>query len=51
MSNVSQESFTLNSIPSIIMVVLEYGEDPGFHVQLFECLLSMKKNLIQVKIF
>ncbi|CAF0899614.1 unnamed protein product [Brachionus calyciflorus] len=47
MSNSAAESFTLNCIPSLIMIVLEYGEDPTFHVQLFECLLSLKKNLIQ----
>lgn len=49
MTNSSPESFIINCIPSILMIVLDYVEDPTFHVQLFECFLSLKKNFIQVK--
>lgn len=47
-SDRTEESFTTNSIPSIIMIVINYGYDSVFNVQLIECLLSLKRNLIQV---
>lgn len=47
MNNLS-DSFLTNSLPSIIMIVLNYGNDISFNVELFECLLSLKKDFIQV---
>ena len=32
------------------MVVINYGYDPVFNVQLIECLLALKRNLIQVNL-
>ena len=43
----TQGAFISNSIPSIIMLVLQHGNDTVFNVQLFECLLSLKRDLIQ----
>lgn len=43
----TQGAFISNSVPSIIMLVLQHGNDTVFNVQLFECLLSLKRDLIQ----
>jgi len=50
MNNLS-DSFLSNSLPSIITIVLNYGNDISFNVELFECLLNLKRDFIQVKLY
>jgi protein unc-79 len=41
------DSFLTNSIASIIMIVIQYGDEMEFSIQLLECFLSYKRYFIQ----
>ena len=37
------------SVPAIVMMVFQYVTNPGFHSQIVECIMALKKNVFKVR--